>query len=144
MLMYGDAHITKAHPVAAFLAKEKRVKSLGLFKPGQVQLPLRPALGCAACDHWAPAGLMRWEWPSPSCAARLSRPTQQRSALGCKASCEPSFWRHRTHVRRFPSVILPGLLYLGAWDSAEAPERLAELNITRCAAVPVAGAVASN
>lgn len=33
--------------------------------------------------------------------------------------------------KRFPAAIVPGLLYLGGWDSAEAHERLQELNIKR-------------
>lgn len=33
---------------------------------------------------------------------------------------------------RFPSIIMPGLLYLGGWDAAESLERLQELNIKRC------------
>lgn len=34
MLIYGDSQVSKAHPVAAFLAKDNHAKSVGLFKPG--------------------------------------------------------------------------------------------------------------
>ena len=35
-------------------------------------------------------------------------------------------------AKRFPSEIIPGLLYLGDWAHAEAVDRLSELNIRRC------------
>ena len=33
--------------------------------------------------------------------------------------------------RRFPSEVVPGLLYLGDWSHAEELERLREINVTR-------------
>jgi hypothetical protein len=35
---------------------------------------------------------------------------------------------------RYPSLILPGFLYLGDWGDAEQQERLQELKIKRCVA----------
>lgn len=35
--------------------------------------------------------------------------------------------------KRFPSQILPGLLYLGDWEHAESADRLNEINVKRCA-----------
>ena len=34
LIIYGDAALDKNHPVVAFLAKEKRAKSVSLYKPG--------------------------------------------------------------------------------------------------------------
>ncbi|KAL3135874.1 hypothetical protein ABBQ32_007430 [Trebouxia sp. C0010 RCD-2024] len=34
LVVYGDANLDKSHPVVAFLAKEKRAKSVSIYKPG--------------------------------------------------------------------------------------------------------------
>ena len=47
--------------------------------------------------------------------------------LVCVAGC----------VLRYPSLILPGFLYLGDWADAEQAERLQELKIKRCVAAAV-------
>ena len=45
--------------------------------------------------------------------------------------CTPS--TKANTAKRFPSEIIPGLLYLGDWAHAEAADRLSELNIKRYA-----------
>ena len=34
VILYGDDTLDKSHPVAAFLVKEKRAKSVSVFKSG--------------------------------------------------------------------------------------------------------------
>ena len=47
--MYGDAEISRAHPVVAFLAKDKHAKSVSLFKPGCAAASVSAGLArCAA------------------------------------------------------------------------------------------------
>lgn len=60
---------------------------------------------------------------------------QQKLPYICTASTKANT------AKRFPSEIIPGLLYLGDWAHAEALDRLAELNIRRCAcrAAPLLG-----
>lgn len=52
---------------------------------------------------------------------------QQKLPFICTASTKANT------AKRFPSEIIPGLLYLGDWAHAEALDRLNELNIRRCA-----------
>ena len=45
MIVYGDEKLRKDHPVVAFLAKENRCASLGVFKEGcGAALPLPHAV----------------------------------------------------------------------------------------------------
>ena len=44
VLVYGASDLTKAHPVVSFLAKEKRARSLAIFKPGCALLQLAPTI----------------------------------------------------------------------------------------------------
>ena len=34
VILYGDDSLDKGHPVAAFLSREKRAKSVSIYKPG--------------------------------------------------------------------------------------------------------------
>ena len=47
VLVYGDDKLRKDHPVVAFLAREKRCASLGIYKAGCAAQQFCPAVGIA-------------------------------------------------------------------------------------------------
>ena len=91
VVVYGGSDLTKAHPVVSFLAKEKRARSLAIFKPGCEPLQLTPSMSPRCSAHPLPgavnsslvwcAGLMPWTQHSLSSAAPLPRQTPARG--GC-------------------------------------------------------------
>ena len=55
---------------------------------------------------------------------------QQKLLFICTASTKANT------AKKFPSEIIPGVLYLGDWSHAEAVDRLRELGVKRCASPP--------
>ncbi|MEW5317279.1 MAG: hypothetical protein WDW38_008590 [Sanguina aurantia] len=92
VIVYGEAGLTKEHPVIAFLANQGKCSSLLFYKEG-------------------------FDAFSRSCPFLCSASVATKS------------------FKKYPSQIIPGLLYLGDWDHAAAVDRLEELGISRVVTV---------